>query len=89
MRHTGQKLGVDCQPAVETVSRLGNQAHGKFVLKHDDCCPESRPMRQKLEGEWRGDLVGDVGDADVKVWETLLHHIPLYDLQMHSFEWDI
>ena len=34
----------------------------------------------------RGDLVGDVGDADVKEWKSLLHHIPLYDLQMSSSE---
>ena len=84
MGHPGQELGVDCQPTVETVSWLGNQAHSKLMLKHDDCCPESRSMRQKLEGEWRGDLVGNIGNADVKVRKALLHNIPLYNLQMHS-----
>ena len=44
MGHTGQELGVDCQPAVETVSWLGNKAHSKLMLEHDDCCPEPRSM---------------------------------------------
>ena len=40
--------------------------------------PEERPVQQKLEDKRRGDLVGQVGDTEVKVrqvqFEDVSHH---------------
>ena len=33
----GKQLGVDGEPAVELVPRLGNQPLGKLPLEHEDC----------------------------------------------------
>ena len=77
---TGQQLGVDGQAGVQLVILLGHQPHGKLVLEHDDGCPEVGGHGQQLEHQRGGDLVWDVGHADVKVGELALHHIPLDDL---------
>ena len=82
--HSGQELGIDSESAVQTVPWLRNQAHGKLMLEHDDCCPKSRPVRQQLERQRRRYLVRNVGHTDVKVWEALFHDIPLYDLQQYT-----
>ena len=39
-------------------------------------------MREELEGEGRGDYVGDVCDADVKVGEVDLHDVAVDDLEV-------
>ena len=35
----GKQLGVDGEPAVELVPRLGNQPLSKLTLEHEDCTP--------------------------------------------------
>ena len=67
-------------PAVEGVASSGDQAHGKFVLEHDDGCSEGGAVRQELKGEGRGDLIGDVGHAHIKIWQLCLQHVTLDDL---------
>ena len=66
-----EQLRVDGQAAVERVARARDQAHGELVLEHDDGRAEGRAVRQQLEGERRGDLVGDVGHAQVEVGQLL------------------
>ena len=77
----GQKLSVDREAAVERVSRIGYQAHGKLPLEHDNSTSEGGPVREKLECEGRRDLVGDVGNADVEVGKIALEHIRIDHLK--------
>jgi hypothetical protein len=41
-------------------------------------------MGEQLEDEGRGDLVGHVGDADVKVGQVDLHEVAQDELQLVS-----
>jgi hypothetical protein len=40
------------------------------------------PVCQQLEGEWAGDVVGDVGHTQVKVGQVYLHEVSMDDLQL-------
>jgi hypothetical protein len=52
---------------------LRDESHGELVLEHDDGGAEGWPMRQKPERQRAADLVRDVGDAYVEVWQFHLH----------------
>ncbi len=54
---------------------LGHEAHGELVLEHDDGGAERGPVRQQSEGERAADLVRNVGDAHVKIWQLHLQAI--------------
>ncbi len=77
-----QQLRVDGEPAVQRVAWLGDKAHGKFVLEHDDGCAERGFVRKQFERERRRYLVRDVGHAHVKVRQLDLHDVPVDDLQV-------
>ena len=84
MADAREELRIDSQAAVHGVPRPRNQAHRKFVLKHDDRSAEGGTVRQQLKGERRGYLVGDVGHADVKVGQVCLHHVCLDHLRLQA-----
>ena len=80
VRDAREQLRIDGEAAVEAIPGARNQAHGKLVLEHDDGCAEGRAVRQQLEGERGGDLVGDVGHAHIEVGQLRLHHVTLHHL---------
>ena len=51
MADSGQQLSVDGKAGIELVAALSHQAHCKFMLEHDDCCPEVVGQGEQLEGE--------------------------------------
>jgi hypothetical protein len=79
--HSREKLGVDRESAVERLPWLGQEAHGKLPLEHDDCAAEEGPVGEQLEDDGGGDLVRDVGDAHVEVRELRLQDVALNNLQ--------
>ena len=81
VRDAREQLRVDCQAAVQAIAGARDQAHGELVLEHDDGRAEGRAVRQQLEGERGGDLVGDVGDAHIEVGQLLLHDVALHHLR--------
>jgi hypothetical protein len=50
------------------------------MLIHDHCCPTCRLVCKKLECERRGDVIGDVGNTEVKVGQLCLQEIAFDDL---------
>lgn len=61
----------------------GTSAHAALAgRRHGPAPPRGPPVRQQLEGEGRGDLVGDVGHANVKVGQLRLHHVAVDNLQL-------
>mmetsp|Transcript_4195 Transcript_4195/g.11829 ORF Transcript_4195/g.11829 Transcript_4195/m.11829 type:complete len:298 (+) Transcript_4195:685-1578(+) len=77
-----QKLCIDSEARVKAVSWLRHEAHGKLVLVHDDGGAEGGPVGKQLEGQRRGDLVGDVGHAKVEIRQVHLEDIALDYLQL-------
>ena len=77
-----KELRVHRQPAVQGLTGLGHQPHGKLALEHQDGSAEQGPVAQELEGQRRGDLIGRVGYADVEVREIMLQHVSLNDLKL-------
>ncbi len=61
---------MDEMPALRTW--LGHEAHGELVLEHDDGGAERGPVCQQAKRERAADLVRDVGDAHVKIWQLHL-----------------
>lgn len=51
VEHSCKELRVCSKSAVQRVPWLGYQPHCKFVLVHDDGCPEHRSVCQQLERE--------------------------------------
>ena len=74
-------MGIDGEAAIELVAGLGRETLGEFFLEHDDRAPEHGAVREELEEEGGGDLVRDVGDADVEEGEGDFEDVPLDDLQ--------
>ena len=82
MRYARQQLAVDREPAVELLRGPRHHAHGKLVLVHYDRGAERGPVRKQLEGEGGGDVVRDVGDAEVEEGQVGLEDVALEHLQL-------
>ena len=76
-----QQLGVDGEAAVELVTRLGDETKGELALEHEKRGPEDGPVEEQLEHNRRGDLVRQVGDADIKVGQLGLEDISNNNLE--------
>lgn len=71
----GVELHVRGQTGPERGAGLRDQPHRELALEHQYRHPEQRPVREQTEYERGGDLVGRVGDADVKVGQLRLHKV--------------
>ena len=56
------------------------QPHGKLMLVHDDGRAEGGTVREQLECERGGDVVGDVRHTQVKVGQLNFHEVAVDDL---------
>jgi len=77
----GVELHVRGETRPERGTGLRDQSHREFALEHQYGHAEDRPVRQETEDERGRDLVGSVGDADVKVGELCLDEIADDDLE--------
>ena len=83
--HPRIQLHVRGQARPERGARLRDEAQRKLALEHQDGHAEERPVREQAEDERGGDLVGRVGDADVKVGQVRLDKVANDDLQSALF----
>ena|ERR1700731_191505 len=65
--HFGVELDVGREPGPGRRPWTCDETHRKLTLKHENSRAEKRPVREETEYDARGDLVGCVGDANVKV----------------------
>lgn len=77
----GVQLHVRGQAGPERGTGLRDQPHREFALEHQYGHPEERSVGEEAEDEGGRDLVGRVGDADVKVGELRLHKVADDDLE--------
>lgn len=66
MRDASPHLHVDGEARVEFVAGLGEEAHGEFLLEHEDAGTGRIGEGEEFEDEGGGDLVGGVGYADTR-----------------------
>jgi hypothetical protein len=64
--------------------RTRTHAHTHTRERQKQCTPGHGTVGEQLEDEGRGDLVGHVGDADVKVGQVDLHEVAQDELQLVS-----
>ena len=81
MVHFGVQLHVGGQARPERGAGLRDEAHRELALEHQDRHAEERAVREQPKDERGGDLVGRVGDADVKVGQLRLDKVADDDLE--------
>jgi hypothetical protein len=82
MRDTRQQLTIYGKPAILRLRCPRHHAHCKLMLIHDHSRPENGTMCQEFEGEWRRDVVRNVGNTQIKVGQLCLQKVSVDDLQL-------
>ena len=84
----GVQLYVGGESAPEGRARAREQTQGKLALEHENCTSEQGSVREKLEDEWRGNLVRRIGDTHVKVGKVGLAKVSEDDVKFALFRPD-
>lgn len=82
VRDLGKELCIYRKTTIEFISGCGNETHRKLSLKHQEGMSKHRTVRQEFERETRRDLVGRVGNTDIKIRQLNLESIAHNDLQL-------
>lgn len=81
MVNFSEELSVDRQSTIQFVTRLGNEPLGEFPLEHEEGAAEHGSVQKQFEYEWRRDLIGQIGYADVEEGQICFEHISNHYVQ--------